>query len=142
MSKKFFVKLLSILIVALAAVLWLLSELVPAFDFFNLAWLGVLLAGGYGTLLILVAVLEKNPIPLKKMKIWVGVALEVVAFSCLLSAIIIPDNIVLPIIALILVAGLLVTLLATGGKSWDEGDNKQVGYKNYFDRKKEENKQK
>lgn len=142
MSKKFFVKLLSILIVAFAAVLWLLSELVPAFDFFNLAWAGVLLAGGYGTLFILEAVFEKNPIPLKKIKIWVGIALEIVAFSCLLSAIIIPDNIVLPIIALILVAGLLITLIASGGKNWDTADNQKVGYKNYFERKKEENKQK
>ena len=33
------------------------------------------------------------------------------------------------------------TALITGGKKWDEGDNHKVGYKNYYQRKAEEERQ-
>ena len=48
---------------------------------------------------------------------------------------------VIPIIALVAAVGLLLTILFTGGKKWDEGDNQKVGYKNYYERKAEEEKQ-
>ena len=34
----------------------------------------------------------------------------------------------------------MLSVIAVGGNRWDSGDNKQVGYKNYFQRKKAEEK--
>jgi len=42
-----------------------------------------------------------------------------------------------PILGLVLVAGLLIGLLVSGGKKYDTADNQKVGYKNYYQRKKE-----
>ncbi|MBQ8762361.1 MAG: hypothetical protein IJZ26_03540 [Clostridia bacterium] len=142
MSKNLFVKLFGALVVVAAAVLWLLSELMPeSFGWFNLAWACVMAAGGLGLMFLLQGIFQKNITTIKKFKIWIGVGLIIVAFVALVSALVIPENIVLPIIAIILAAGLVITLLATGGKKWDEGDNQQVGYKNYHQRKAEEEKQ-
>ena len=37
---------------------------------------------------------------------------------------------------------LVLGILITGGKKWDEGDNHKAGYKNYYQRKEEEEKAK
>ena len=112
------------------------------FGFFNLAWAGVILAGGLGLIIILQGCFQQNISTIKKFKIWVGAGLLVVALICLISAITIPENIILPIIAIIAAVALVLSLLATGGKKWDEGDNHKVGYKNYYQRKAEEEKNK
>ena len=141
MSRNLGFKILGALIVVVAAVLWLLSITVPdTFGFFNLAWAGVILAGGLGLIIILQGCFQQNISTIKKFKIWVGAGLLVVALICLISAITIPENIVLPIIAIIAAVALVLSLLATGGKKWDEGDNHQTGYKNYHERKAEEEK--
>ena len=128
--------------VVAAAVLWILSLTVPeTFSFFSLAWAGVLLCGGIGVIFLLNGIIQKNITTIKKLKIWFGVALLVCAVLCLVSAITIPENLVIPIIAVIVAVGFMITILATAGKKWDEGDNHKVGYKNYFERKKEEEKQ-
>ena len=128
--------------VVAAAVLWILSLTVPeTFGFFSLAWAGVLLCGGIGVIFLLNGIFQKNITTIKKLKIWFGVALLVCAVLCLVSAITIPENLVIPIIAVIVAVGFMITILATAGKKWDEGDNHKVGYKNYFERKKEEEKQ-
>ena len=41
-----------------------------------------------------------------------------------------------------LCAGIVLGVLVTGGKKWDEGDNQKVGYKTYRERKAEEEKKK
>ena len=51
---------------------------------------------------------------------------------------IIDDKLVLPIIAIIITVGILLCILAVGGKKWDQGDNEVAGYKDYRTRKKEE----
>jgi len=135
-------KMAGAFVVLVAAVLWLLSITIPdKFGFFTLAWAGVVLAGGLGLVVLFQGVFQKNISTLKKFKIWIGVGLIILAFVCLVSALTLPKNIVLPIIAIVLAVGLMFTLLATGGKKWDEGDNHQSGYKNYFERKAEEEKQ-
>lgn len=142
MSRNLIYKLLGALVVVAAAVLWILSLTVPeAFGFFSLAWAGVLLCGGIGVIFLLNGIFQKNITTIKKLKIWFGVALLVCAVLCLVSAITIPENLVIPIIAVIVAVGFMITILATAGKKWDEGDNHKVGYKNYFERKKEEEKQ-
>lgn len=141
MSKNFMFKFLVCGVVLLAAVLWLLSNLIPEFAFFNLSWAVVLMAGGVGVAFILRGLIQKDIGTLKKFYIWFGAGLLIVALFALISAIAVPQNLVLPIIAVILAAALMLGMLATGGKKWDEGNNQQVGYKNYFQRKKEEEKQ-
>lgn len=142
MSRNLIYKILGALVVVAAAVLWILSLTVPeTFGFFSLAWAGVLLCGGIGVIFLLNGIFQKNITTIKKLKIWFGVALLVCAVLCLVSAITIPENLVIPIIAVIVAVGFMITILATAGKKWDEGDNHKVGYKNYFERKKEEEKQ-
>ena len=142
MSRNLIYKLLGALVVVAAAVLWILSLTVPeTFGFFSLAWAGVLLCGGIGVIFLLNGIFQKNITTIKKLKIWFGVALLVCAVLCLVSAITIPENLVIPIIAVIVAVGFMITILAPAGKKWDEGDNHKVGYKNYFERKKEEEKQ-
>lgn len=141
MSRNLIYKLLGGLVVLAAAVLWILSLTVPeTFGFFSLAWAGVLLCGGIGLIFLLNGIFQQNISTIKKLKIWFGVGLLVGALLCLVSAIAIPDSLVIPIIAVIVAVGFIITILATGGKKWDEGDNHKVGYKNYFERKKEEEK--
>ena len=141
MSRNLIYKLLGGLVVLAAAVLWILSLTVPeTFGFFSLAWAGVLLCGGIGLIFLLNGIFQQNISTIKKLKIWFGVGLLVSALLCLVSAIAIPDSLVIPIIAVIVAIGFIITILATGGKKWDEGDNHKAGYKNYFERKKEEEK--
>ena len=52
----------------------------------------------------------------------------------------IKNELVLPIIAIIVTVALLIGVIATGGKSSDTGDNQKAGYKNYYQRKAEEEK--
>lgn len=141
MSRNMIYKLLGALVVLAGAVLWLLSLVVPeTFGFFNLAWAGVIICGGLGVIMLLQGLFQKNITTIKKLKIWFGVALLICALGCLISAIAMPTSLVLPIIAIIIAFGLIITIFATGGAKWDEGDNHKVGYKNYFERKAEEEK--
>ena len=141
MSRNLWYKLLGGLVILVAAVLWLLSVLVPeTFGFFSLAWAGVLLCGGLGLILILNGCFQKNVSTIKKLKIWFGIALIVCAILCLVSELAIKGSLVIPIIAVVVAVGLIITIFATGGKKWDEGDNHQAGYKNYHERKAEEEK--
>ena len=50
------------------------------------------------------------------------------------------QNLVIPIIAVVVTVALLLGFVAVGGKKWDQGDNQNVGYKNYYQRKAEEEK--
>lgn len=141
MSRNFVYKLLGALIVVVAAVLWLLSILVPeTFGWFSLAWAGVLACGGLGLIILLQGCFQQNVTTIKKLKIWFGIALLVCAILCLVSAITIPESIVLPIIAIVIALGLVITVLAVRGEKWDEGDNHKAGYKNYHERKADEEK--
>ena len=76
------------------------------------------------------------------MNVILGACLLVIAAVCIAFALALPKNLVWPIIAVILAAALVIGLFATGGKKWDEGDNHKTGYKNYYERKKEEEKNK
>ncbi len=142
MSRNMLYKLLGALLVLVAAVFWLLSIVLPdTFGFFSLAWAGVIICGGLGIIMLVQGLIQKNITTIKKSKIWFGVILIICAIMCLVSAIALPKNLVLPIIAIVVAFGLVITIFATGGKKWDEGDNHNVGYKNYFERKAEEEKQ-
>ena len=142
MSRNLIYKVLGTLVVLCAAIFWLLSITMPeTFGDFSLAWAGVLLCGGLGVIMLLQGLFQKNNVSIKKFKVWIGVGLIIGAILCLVSALAIPDSLVLPIIAIVLAAGLMIAVFASAGEKWDEGDNHKVGYKNYHERKKEEEKQ-
>ncbi len=142
MSKKILPRLIVGLSFLAAAVLFLLSELMPdQFGGFNLAWAGLIFSGASGLALLLSALFTKNSVALKKLQILLS-AILLVAVLCLVSALALPKNLVLPIILVVAAALLVLSILFTGGKKWDEGDNHKVGYKNYYQRKAEEEKNK
>ena len=123
-----------------AAVFYLLSELMPEkFGAFNLAWAGVILAGANAAAFLINALFERNPV-LKKINIFAAAGLAVLCVLCLAFAIALPKNLVLPVIAVVLSAALVLGVLFTGAKKWDAGDNQKAGYKTYRERKKEEEK--
>ena len=119
MSKHFFTKLLLALAWLAAAVLWLLSVILPdRFGFFNLNWAIVIVCGTGGLALLLRGTFSGKTGVLKKGDLFLGAGLLVIA-------------------VIVAVAGVL-SVRATGGKKWDEGDNQKVGYKDYRARKAEE----
>ena len=143
MSKKLFVRLLVALSFLAAAVFFFLSVLeIEPFTEFSASWAGVIFAGVSGLALLFGAIGTKNSTQLKKMQIFLSAGLLVVALVCLISALALPDNWVLPLILILLGVMIVLSVLITGGKKWDEGDNHKVGYKNYYQRKAEEEKNK
>jgi len=143
MSKTFLFKLVIGLALVVAAVLWLLSVTMKnEFWWFNLAWAGVIFSGVAGVAFIMRGVFSKTDHITKKFYVYFGAGLLVVALLCLTFAILVPKDIIWPIIAIIIAVGLLLGMIAVGGKKWDTGDNHKVGYKNYRQRKAEEEKEK
>lgn len=143
MSKKLFVRLLVALSFLVAAVFFLLSVLkVEPFTDFSASWAGVIFAGISGIALLFSAIGTKNSVQLKKLQIALSAALLAVAALCLIFALALPENLILPIILVVLAVMLVLGVLITGGKKWDEGDNHKAGYKNYYQRKAEEEKNK
>ena len=143
MSKKLFVRLLVALSFLAAAVFFFLSVLeVEPFTEFSASWAGVIFAGVSGLALLFSAIGTKNSTQLKKMQIFLSAGLLVVALVCLVFALALPEDWILPLIFILLGVMLVLSVLITGGKKWDEGDNHKVGSKNYYQRKAEEEKNK
>ena len=143
MSKKIFVRLLVALSFLVAAVFFFLSVLeVEPFTEFSASWAGVIFAGVSGIALLFNAIGTKNSVTLKKLNVALSAVLLAVALVCLVSALALPQNWILPLIFILLGVMLVLSVLITGGKKWDEGDNHKAGYKNYYQRKEEEEKAK
>lgn len=139
MSKKFLFGFFLGLFFVAAAVLWLLSVCLPdTFGWFSLGWAATLLAGGFGVVFILRGLFEKTAAPLKKFYIYFGAGFLIVALFAVIGEVSMPGKLVMPIIAVIIAAALLLGFVAVRGKKWDQGDNQNVGYKNYYQRKEEE----
>ena len=138
MSKNFFTKLLMALAWLAAAVLWLLSLVLPeTFGFFNLNWAIVVICGTGGLALLLRGLFAKKTGILKKKDIFLGAALLVIAAVSIIFALALPKSYIWPVIAIVLALAGVFSVLATGGKKWDAGDNEKVGYKDYRTRRAE-----
>ena len=143
MSKKILVRLLVALSFLVAAVFFFLSVLeVEPFTEFSASWAGVIFAGVSGIALLFNAIGTKNSVTLKKLNVALSAVLLAVALVCLVSALALPQNWILPLILFLVGVMLVLGILITGGKKWDEGDNHKAGYKNYYQRKEEEEKAK
>ena len=141
MSKNFMFKLLIGLLILAAPVLWLLSIIwTDTFGWFNASYAVAMLSAGVGALLLLRGVFKKDNIVYKKANIWLGIGLLIVTLFSIASAIALPDNWIAPIICILVALGIVLGIIGTGGKKWDTADNQKAGYKNYHQRKAEEEK--
>ena len=139
MSKKFLFGFVLGLAFVVGAVLWLLSVVAKeSFGWFSLGWAVVLVAGVFGIAFVVRGVVTKTAIPLKKLSIYFGAGFFVVAIFALVGELALDNKIIMPVIAIVLAVALLLGFVAVGGKNWDAGDNQKVGYKNYYERKKEQ----
>ena len=128
MSKNFIFKILAGLILLAGAVLWLLSILLPnVFGWYNASFAVAIICGSIGLLLIFSGFFKKETITLKSLNIWLGIGLLVVTVYSLVAGFVIPTVIASPIACIVVGMGLIITIIATGGKKWDEGDNEKVG---------------
>ena len=134
-------KLLIGLLILAAPVLWLLSIIwTDTFGWFNASYAVAMLSAGVGALLLLRGVFKKDNIVYKKANIWLGIGLLIVTLFSIASAIALPDNWIAPIICILVALGIVLGIIGTGGKKWDTADNQKAGYKNYHQRKAEEEK--
>lgn len=118
MSKKLFVRLLVALSFLAAAVFFFLSVLeIEPFTEFSASWAGVIFAGVSGLALLFGAIGTKNSTQLKKMQIFLSAGLLVVALVCLIFALALPEDWILPLIFILLGVMLVLSVLITGGKS-------------------------
>lgn len=140
MSKKIFFKVGVALVLVAAAVVWLLSVVMPdKFKNVNLSWVIAAACGAVGLLFVLRGIFSKTLGIAKKFYIFVGAAFFIAAALALVGTFL-PKNTILPIVAIIIAVAALFSIFVVGGKKWDTADNEKVGYKNYYQRKEEEEK--
>lgn len=138
MNKKFMFNFILALTGVALAVCWLLSMLdIPAFESFNILWVAAAISGVAGVLFVFRGLFSKNVTYFKKLYIILGAGLLVITLLAIVKIFALEGDLILPIIAIIATVALLLCVIAVGGKKWDTGDNQQVGYKNYYQRKKE-----
>ncbi|MCH5161124.1 MAG: hypothetical protein J1G04_03750 [Clostridiales bacterium] len=142
MGNKFLFKFLLTGALVVAAVLWIL-QVSGVIEWFS-GWIAIaIVSGAAGVALILRGIFEKtNALGLKKINIILGAGFLVIALLMVVNIFAIKNELVVPIIALIGAVALLLGVFVTGGKSSDTGDNQKAGYKNYYERKAEEEKKK
>ena len=148
MDKRILSRIFLPLVLVILAALWLADVLVAKYypdnnvlAWYSLSWATTIFLAAAGVKYLLSGIfMTSNGVIARRLTIIAGSVILVLALICLTSAIAIPDNIVAPIIAIIATAGIFIALLVTGGRKWDAGDNQRVGYKNYYQRKAEEEK--
>ena len=143
MSRRLGLNLIIGLAFVAALVLWIVSIVVDDFGF-TLNWAVLIVAGTAGLCFILRGLFGRGENVGKKFRIMFGSVLLVLAFLSIVWELGVENEnlsrLVLPIVSLILVLGLIIGMIAVGGKRWDHGDNQSVGYKNFHQRKAEEEK--
>jgi len=148
MDKKILSRIFLPFVLVMLAALWLAEVLVAKYypdnnilAWYSLSWATTIFLAAAGVKFLLDGIfMSSRGVIARRMTIISGAVVLVMALICLTSAIAIPNNIIAPIIAIIITAGLFVAILVTGGRKWDAGDNQTVGYKNYRQRKAEEEK--
>lgn len=139
MKKNFIFKLLTAVLFVLVSVLWLLSAVLPdAFGGLSLAWLIAIFAFGLGVLFIVRGITDKELVSLRKFYVFLGTMFLVAGVCALIGTFITSVSIALPVVAIVLSAGLLISTLFVRGRKWDAGDNQTAGYKDYRQRKAEQ----
>ena len=148
MDKRILSRIFLPLILVVLAGLWgakvILANYYPdqnVLAWFSLSWATTIFLAAMGLKYILGGIfMTSKGVIARRMTIIAGGVILVLALICLTSAIALPRNIIAPIIAIIITVAIFVGILVTGGRKWDAGDNQKVGYKNYYQRKAEEEK--
>ena len=148
MDKRILSRIFLPFVLVMLAALWLAEVLVAKYypdnnilAWYSLSWATTIFLAAAGVKFLLDGIfMGSRGVIARRMTIIAGAVVLVMALICLTSAIAIPNNIIAPIIAIIITTGLFVAILVTGGRKWDAGDNQTVGYKNYRQRKAEEEK--
>lgn len=126
------------LVILAAAVVWLLSVLLPEqFKNVKLSWVLAAAFAVIALVFLFKGLLVKGLTFVKKLNIIVGGIFIVAAVLALVDQFI-AAKLVLPIIAVVVALCGLLCVIAVGGKSYDTADNEKVGYKTYRERKAEE----
>ena len=121
MSKKFMFRFALGLVAVVVAVMWLLS-VIPgtkdAMGWFTLGWAITIIAGVFGLAFIFRGLFGKSAGPLKKLNIYFGAGFVLVAVLSMIGELAIEDkqNLVIPIIAVVVTVALLLGFVAVGGK--------------------------
>lgn len=135
------IKIAAWVLLIAVSVLWLLSALMPdAFGEHSLSWLITIVAAGLGVLFIAKGILQKELISVRKFYVILGIVF-IAAGVCALIGAFITAAVALPIIAIVICVGALISTLfvhSPDGRKWDAGDNQNPDYKNYRTRKAEE----
>lgn len=143
MSKKILVKFFLVIAVLIVGILWLLSIVDPdLFGKFKFSYAIAIICGIWGLTFLAFGLLSKSNVLTKKMYFVLATGLLVGACFAIFASFGLEDKYVGVVVFIIVIAVLLFNILGSGGKSWDEGDNQKVGYKNYYQRKAEEEKAK
>lgn len=149
MDKKILSRIFLPLVLVVLAGLWgakvILANYYPdqagLFAWYSLSWAATIFLAAAGVKYLLDGIfMRSRGVIARRMTIIAGAILLGLALICLTSAIALPNNIIAPIIAMILTVAIFIGLLVTGGRKWDGGDNQKIGYKNYYQRKAEEEK--
>ncbi|MDR3021868.1 MAG: hypothetical protein LBU60_04255 [Clostridiales bacterium] len=130
--------------ILLPAVFWLLSEMPSskdAFGAFNFAWFLTISSGTLAACLIVKGTVDESTKSYQKVYILSGAIIASVAVLAFVSAIAWPDKVWIPLLVVVLAICFLGGVLFTqDGKKWDQGDNHKEGYKNYRQRKDDDQK--
>lgn len=143
MSKKFLVRILMLLAVLFVGVLWLISLIdASIFGAFKLNYAIAIICGVWGLLFLITGLFSKSNTFTKKSYVIIAIGFFIATVFAAFSSLGIEDKFIAPVIFIVVVAGLIFSYIASAGKKWDEGDNQKIGYKNYNQRKAEEEKAK
>lgn len=141
MSKRFLGTFIIAVAVLVSALLWLLPILgVTGLEFFNAYYAVALVSATIAIVYIWRGVISKNIVTIKWFQICFGALFLLLGAYAMFKELELPSVYVWPFIAVVGAAVLVLGVLGTGAKKWDQGDNQKVGYKNYHQRKAEEEK--
>ena len=148
MDKKILSRIFLPLVLVVLAGLWgaqvILANYYPdqnVLSWFSLNWAVTIMVAAVGVKFLLDGIfMGSKGVISRRLTIIAGGVVLALALMCLAFTIAMPKNLVMPIIAIILTLAIFIGILVTGGKKWDTADNQKIGYKNYRQRKAEEEK--
>ncbi len=138
MQKRHLFTVINLAALVFALTLWVISIAEPeAMGDFDFAWAAFIATSAWAVSFTARVFVEKQVI-LKKSWTILAFVFFMAAAGCLIGALALPGKLILPIILLAAAVAALVGSLVLAGKKWDMGDNEKPGYKNYYERKAEE----
>ena len=148
MSKGIFTKLLFFTGFLAAAVIWLIKVILPDDSFlsgYNWSWAALIACAGVFLCFLLRGLFggkyKSVNVTYKKFNLLLAAAAGVIIVLLIVNLAVIKDKLALPLIALVVAVALVLMILVTGGKKWDQADNQKPGYKTYAEREAEKEKQ-